>query len=70
MIANVGKIDRLFRAIPGIVLIVLPFMSGMTVFQNSAVTVLAVITGIVLMATAAMRFCPIYRVFGLRTCKS
>lgn len=70
MTANVGKIDRLFRAILGVVLIVLPFLSGMTVFQNSVMTVLAVIVGIVMLVTAAMRFCPIYRIFGLRTCKS
>jgi hypothetical protein len=28
-----------------------------------------VIAGIALLGTSAMKFCPMYRIFGIRTCK-
>lgn len=69
MTSNVGTIDRVFRAVLGIVFIALPFVSGMALFQSSIATGIAVIVGAVMLATSAMRFCPLYRIFGIRTCK-
>ena len=65
---NVGKIDRVARFILGILLIVVPFISGAAVF-GGAMTWVSVIIGAVLIATAGMKFCPLYRILGVNTCK-
>ncbi len=69
MSANVGSIDRVLRIVLGLVLIALPFVSNMALFASGTATVIAVVVGLVLIATSAMRFCPLYRIFGIRTCK-
>lgn len=69
MTSNVGKIDRIARIIIGVLLIVAPFMTQIGMFQSTLGTVIAVIVGVVLMATSAMCFCPLYRILGIRTCK-
>ncbi|PUB17473.1 YgaP family membrane protein [Yoonia sediminilitoris] len=70
MTANVGTIDRIFRLILGIVLLALPFVSGLAVFDSTTATVLSVGVGIVMLATSTMRFCPLYRILGIQTCKT
>ena len=67
---NVGSLDRVIRAIVGVVLLAAPFISGMALFQSTAVTVISVIVGVVLLATAAMSTCPAYSILGIRTCKA
>jgi hypothetical protein len=57
------------RIILGIVLLLAPFVSGMGLFESGLATAISVIAGIVMLATSAMKFCPIYRLFGIRTCK-
>ncbi|WP_376877889.1 DUF2892 domain-containing protein [Albirhodobacter sp. R86504] len=69
MTANVGNLDRALRILIGLVLIALPFVSGMALFASGAATAVSVIVGLVLIATSAMRFCPLYRILGIRTCK-
>ena len=65
---NVGKIDRLARYVLGALLIVAPFLSDASFFQGPMIWV-SVIIGLVLVATAGAKFCPIYRIFGLNPCK-
>jgi uncharacterized membrane protein HdeD (DUF308 family) len=69
MTANLGSIDRIFRIVLGIVLLAAPFVSGLAIFSSSTSTIISVIIGIVMVATSAMRFCPLYRIFGIQTCK-
>ncbi len=69
MTLNVGTFDRVFRLVLGVILLVAPFVSGLAMFENTAITVVSLIVGGVMIATAAMRFCPLYRIFGVRTCK-
>lgn len=69
MTANLGSADRILRLVLGIVLLVLPFVGGPAIFESSAATIVAVVAGIILIVTSAMRFCPLYRIFGIRTCK-
>lgn len=69
MTANVGTFDRLARLALGVVLLILPFATTIALFQSGAATAVAVVAGVVLIATAGMRFCPMYRLFGIRTCK-
>lgn len=69
MTANLGSFDRMFRIVLGIVLLAAPFVSGMAIFGSSTAIIISVVAGIVMVATSAMRFCPLYRIFGIRTCK-
>ncbi len=69
MTANVGNLDRILRAILGVVLILAPFVSGAAVFQGWVMWA-SVIVGAVLLFTAATRFCGLYRVFGIKTCRT
>lgn len=69
MTANLGSTDRILRIVLGIILLAAPFLSGVGLFTSGVATAISVIAGIVMIATAGMRFCPIYRVFGIRTCK-
>ncbi|MBN9348079.1 MAG: DUF2892 domain-containing protein [Devosia sp.] len=58
---NVGNIDRIIRAILGIVLVIVPFVAGWPTLG----VVAGVVAGAVLLGTAAFSFCPIYAVLGL-----
>lgn len=57
---NVGNIDRLIRAIVGVLLIV-------AVFRGSSW--IGGVIGAVLLATAYLGFCPVYRTFDFSTLK-
>lgn len=69
MTTNIGTIDRIFRLVLGIVLLFAPFVSGMAMFQSSTATIISVIVGLVMLGTSTLKFCPLYRVFGIQTCK-
>lgn len=68
MTVNVGTIDRIFRALLGIVLLIVPFVSGLAMFDGTAATMISVVVGLVMLGTSAIKFCPLYRLFGIRTC--
>ncbi|MEM8948684.1 MAG: DUF2892 domain-containing protein [Pseudomonadota bacterium] len=65
MTVNVGSADRLIRIVLGLILILLPFVTN----AGPIVAFGAPIVGVVLIVTALFRFCPAYRLFGIRTCK-
>ena len=69
MVINVGNSDRIVRLIAGAALIAAPFVSNAAVLQSTPATVAATVVGGVLIITSAVRFCPLYRIFGIRTCK-
>jgi hypothetical protein len=69
MTANVGSVDRVLRALLGIVLILAPFVSGAAIFQGALMWV-SVIVGAVMLFTAVTRFCLLYRVLGITTCRA
>ena len=68
MSANVGSIDRILRGIVGVILIMLPFVTGFGA-GSALLTWGAVIVGAVLVLTAVFRFCPLYRIIGVNTCQ-
>ena len=70
MVVNVGNADRIIRFLIGIVLIVLPFAASSSLPQSMLFQLGLPIVGAVLVVTAMFRFCPLYRVFGLRTCRT
>jgi cytoskeletal protein RodZ len=57
---NMGGIDRIARFIIGALLVVLAITGTIGVWGW---------IGIILVVTAFINFCPIYRVFGIKTCK-
>ena len=59
MTANVGKIDQVLRIVIGLILLSLVFIGPKTLWG---------LIGLILIATAGFRFCPAYRLLGLRTC--
>jgi hypothetical protein len=67
---NVGPIDRTVRFVAGILLIVLPFLPPTAPWFAGlgSWTWALLVVGIVMIATAAMRFCPAYALFGMTTC--
>ena len=69
MTVNLGTLDRIFRLVLGIVLLAAPFVSGMALFESGTATIISVVVGLVLIGTSAIKFCPLYRIFGIRTCK-
>ncbi len=69
MTANMGTIDRVIRLALGIVLLAAPFVSGIGILQSGTGMAVSLILGLVMVATSAIKFCPLYRVFGIRTCK-
>ncbi|WP_439594431.1 YgaP family membrane protein [Falsiroseomonas sp.] len=65
---NVGSLDRAIRLILGLVLLLAPFLAaGSFAGMGGWRHVIAAVGG-VLIATAAFRFCPAYRLLGLSTC--
>lgn len=68
MKSNVGTIDRIFRALVGLVCIALVF-AGPFAGGGWERIVLGVIGAIILLTSAA-KFCPLYRIFGFQTCKA
>ena len=67
---NMGAIDRGARFLVGLALIALSFLPPSAPVLAGAGPwrwVLAAV-GVVMLATAAMRFCPAYRLLGVTTC--
>lgn len=69
MTANVGSLDRIIRFSIGLALIVLPFVTTFGIWNTALGQYGALLVGIILVATAVFRFCPLYRIIGLRTCR-
>jgi hypothetical protein len=62
-VRNEGTVDRIIRAVIGVVALVLAFTTFTDVLQ-----IIALIVGILMLFTAATGSCMLYRVFGINTC--
>lgn len=69
MTVNVGSIDRIVRALLGFVLLYLAFASGLALFDGALFKYGAALVGLVMIVVAATRVCPIYSIFGVKTCR-
>ncbi len=56
---NLGNLDRMARLVIGALLVVLALFGTIGVWGW---------VGLILVATAFMNFCPIYRILGMKTC--
>ena len=68
MTINVGTVDRILRAALGAGLLYLAFFSGAEVFEAPLAKYASAAIGVVMLAVAAIRICPIYSIFGIRAC--
>ena len=66
MSTNVGSTDRIIRLVAAVIAVAIAFVIGI----GSVGGIILLIVGIVLAATALVRFCPIYRVLGLSTART
>lgn len=69
LLPNVGSADRILRAIIGLVLIVGTLIPSLPLASPPVLQAIAFIVGLVLLLTAVVRFCPLYRLIGASTCK-
>lgn len=67
---NVGTIDRVVRGLLGVALLYLAFLSGLPMFDAPVWKYGAAAVGVVMLVVAAVRICPIYSIFGFKTCKA
>lgn len=65
MKANMGITDKLLRLLAAIVLTLLFFTEQLT---GTAGIVALIIAGVFLL-TSLISFCPLYKIFGINTCK-
>lgn len=66
--ANVGALDRILRVALGAALVAAPFLLAGTFAPLGAWRFVVVASGVVLLGTAAFRYCPAYALLGIRTC--
>ncbi|MAZ85068.1 MAG: hypothetical protein CME90_15925 [Hoeflea sp.] len=67
---NVGTVDRIFRAVLGLVLLYFAFLSGLPLFEGALFKYGAAIVGLVMLVVAMTRVCPVYSIFGIKTCRA
>ena len=67
MTTNVGTWDRFVRLVVGIALIVAPLINFMGMGGSSMLAYVLMAIGAILIVTAAIGFCPLYRVLGMST---
>lgn len=60
MLHNVGGIDRILRAVVGIVLLALVVVGPQTWWG---------LIGLIPLGTAVVGYCPVYGLFGISTCR-
>lgn len=70
MTINVGTIDRILRAVLGLGLLYLAFLSGLPALESAILKYGTAIVGVVMLIVAATRVCPIYAIFGFKTCRA
>ncbi len=69
MTANVGTIDRILRFILGVVLLALPFATDIALFAQPLYFYGAICVGVVMLLVSVVRICPLYSIFGIKTCR-
>lgn len=66
MMRNLGNVERAIRAVLGIALIAVGYTADFS--QGAAMAAYAV--GVIALGTAAMGFCPAWKLFGINTCQT
>ena len=66
MTRNLGQTERAIRVALGIVLVSVGYMADLS--QGAALAAYAV--GVIALGTAALGFCPAWKLFGINTCQA
>jgi len=68
MIKNVGSTDKIIRLVVGAALLAWTFLSlgGL----STTMGIVAAVVGVVLIATALLNFCPLFKIFGISSFRS
>tara|TARA_R110002050_G_C8672708_1_gene492216 strand:- start:97 stop:306 length:210 start_codon:yes stop_codon:yes gene_type:complete len=66
MTKNMGSADRIVRTLIAIVAIYLYFSGTVT----GVVGIILIVISAIFLLTSLISFCPLYRIFGLKTCKT
>lgn len=69
MTANLGTWDRILRLVIGLALLFSPLLNIPAIWAESSWAYVSMAVGLILTATALFNFCPMYRIFGISTCK-
>ena len=69
MIANLGSLDRILRLVIGLALLVSPLLNIPAIWTDGSWAYVSMAVGLVLTGTALFNFCPIYKLFGISTCR-
>ncbi|MFD1562338.1 DUF2892 domain-containing protein [Haloarchaeobius amylolyticus] len=68
---NVGSVDRLVRLVGGAVLVAIGIASIVHILPaGTIVGAIATLVGVVFFATGLTRFCLLYQLLGVDTCKA
>ena len=67
MIKNVGSADKVIRLVLGVLLLA---WSVFGLGLASTVSYVALVVGVVLIATALLNFCPLFKIVGISTVKN
>ena len=62
---NMGSADRIIRTVVAVVIATLYFTN---IISGTVAIVLAVL-GVIFILTSVVSFCPLYAIFGIKTCK-
>jgi hypothetical protein len=65
MKTNMGKSDRIFRALVAVVIAVL-YISNVI---SGTLGIILIVLGLVFLLTSSVSFCPLYAIFGISTCQ-
>ena len=66
MTCNIGTADRAIRLVVGLALIALTLLTSFAA-ATPWLWWAALVVGVVMLATAGLRFCPLYAILGVRT---
>ena len=66
MTKNMGSIDRGLRIVVGIALLIAAFTTGFG--ASGWIHWAMIVVGLIMAGTAALGNCPMYSIFGIRTC--
>ena len=69
MTTNIGRYDLVARVLLGVGLVFLPLINIPEIWSSSVLVYASMAIGLILIVTAVFRFCPLYRILGISTCK-
>lgn len=65
MTSNVGSTDKIVRFVVAVAALVGAFMVGI----GKPLGIVLVVVAVIMAITAVVGFCPLYRLFGMNTCR-